>query len=110
MFRIKQLLAGLGLGVAVLAAGCGGGGGVDEKTVEVKQQDPMIRVKSTLERYAKGQPMTSEAASFDHMVEEVRKVDPAKADVLKAGLDDLKQTKGNIAPKAKALMKKLGLN
>jgi len=99
-----QLLAGLA--VAGLALGCGDK--PKQETIEVKY-DPMEQVRGTLERYAKGQPVASEATSYDHMVEEVRKVDPAKADILKAGLDDIKNTKGSPAAKAKELMKKLGL-
>jgi hypothetical protein len=107
MFRMDQLLAGLAL--AGLAVGCGGGG-VKEQTIEIKKSDAMLQVKATLDNYARGQPIASEVTSFDYMVEEVRKVDPAKADILRAGLDDIKTTKGSPAAKARALLKKLGLD
>jgi hypothetical protein len=106
MLRLNRLLAGLAL--AGLAVGCGGGG-VKEKTVVVKNTDIMQQVQGTLQNYARGQPLASEVTSYDYMIEEVRKIDPAKADILKAGLDDLKKTRGSPAPKAKALLKKLGL-
>lgn len=92
-----------------LAAGCGGGG-VKEETIEVKNQDPMRQVKATLLNYINGQPLASEVTSFDFMIEEVRKEDPAKAEILKNGLEDIKKTKGSPAPKARALLRKLGLS
>lgn len=103
---MNRLLAGLAL--AGPAFGCGGGR-VQEETIEVKQVDPMIQVQAMLSDYARGQPLASEVTTFDFLVEEVRQVDPAKADVLKAGLDDLQKTSGSPAAKAKALLKKLGL-
>src|SRR5215471_15306253 len=106
MLRTCRLLAGLAL--AALTAGCGGS--YKEQTIEVTDPGPMAKVQATLGNYARGQPLTSEATGFDSLVAEVRQVDPAKADILKAGLDDLKQSKGNAtAGKAKDLLKKLGL-
>lgn len=93
--------------LAGIAAGCGGP--VKEEMIEVKKQDPMVQVKATLLNYVNGQPLASEVTSFDFMIEDVRKVDPAKAEILKAGLEDLKTTKGSPATKARALLKKLGL-
>ncbi|QEL14726.1 hypothetical protein [Limnoglobus roseus] len=103
MFRTCQLLA-----VLVTLAGAVGCGGPKEESISVKV-DPMVQVKSTLERYANGQPLGSEVTSYDYMVNEVRKVDAAKADILKAGLEDIQKTKGSPAAKAKDLMKKLNL-
>src|SRR5262245_36120373 len=91
-----------------LAVGCGGGR-VKEETITVQNVDPMAQVRATLMNYVNGMPLASEVTSFDYMVEEVRQVDPAKADMLTAGLDDLKNTKGSTAAKARALLKKLGL-
>jgi hypothetical protein len=105
MPRLNRLLAGLAL--AGLVAGCERP--VQEKTVEVQKVDPMLQVQATLQNYARGQPLASEVTSYDYMVEEVRKVHPEKADILKAGLEDLKKTKGSPAPKARALLTKLGL-
>lgn len=106
----RNLAAGLlAAGVLAAAGGCSGGG-VKEESIEIKPIDPMVQVKSTLSNYVKGQPVASEATSYDSLVAEVRKTDAAKADILKAGLDDIKATKGSPAAKAKELMKKLGLN
>ncbi len=97
------------VGVLMLAAGLVGcGSGTKEESIAVKA-DPMLQVKSTLERYASGQPLGSEVTSYDYMINEVRKIDPAKADTLKAGLEDIQNTKGSPAAKAKELMKKLNL-
>ena len=93
--------------LAGIAAGCGGP--VKEEMIAVKKQDPMAQVKATLLNYVNGQPLASEVTSFDFMIEDVRKVDPAKAEILKVGLEDLKTTKGSPATKARALLKKLGL-
>jgi len=70
----------------------------------------MDQVKATLQNYARGKPLASEVSNFDNLVAEVRKVSPDKADIVKAGLDDIKATKGSPASKAKELLKKLGLD
>jgi len=97
----------VGLALAALALGCGSG---KDENIPVKAPDPMLQVKSTLQNYVKGQPLASEVTSYDYMIGEVRKSSPEKAEVLKAGLDDLKTTKGSPATKAKALLQKLGLD
>lgn len=107
MRRTSRLLAVLAL--AVLAFGCGSGRRTPQ-TVEVKGHDPMQQVKATLQNYVNGQPLTSEVQTFDYLVEEVRKVDAAKADTLKAGLEDIKKTPNNPGPKARALLQRLGLD
>jgi hypothetical protein len=91
----------------IAAVGCCGG--PKEESIPVKAVDPMVQVTSTLQNYAKGQPLGSEVTSYEYMVNEVRKVDAAKADILKAGLDELQKVKGSPAAKAKELMKKLGI-
>lgn len=86
------------------------GCGVQEQTIKVAQPDAMNQVKSTLQNYVNGQPLTSEVTSYDYMVNEVRKASPEKAEILKAGLDDLKTASGAaLKSKARALMGKLGL-
>ena len=109
MIAFRKLAAGLVVaGLLATLGGCSVG--VKEELIEVKPIDPMVQVKSTLSNYAKGMPLASEVTSYDYMVAEVRKTDAAKADLLKAGLDELKATKGSPAAKAKELMKKLGLD
>ncbi|HEY1065597.1 MAG TPA: hypothetical protein VGE52_05800 [Pirellulales bacterium] len=105
MTAIRRLAMGLFL--LAFAIGCDSGLR-QEETITVNY-NPMDQVKSTLSNYAKGQPLASEVTSYDYMVNEVRKVDPAKADILKAGLDDLKSSPAGTASKAKTLLKKLGL-
>jgi hypothetical protein len=104
---MSRLLAVLAL--TVLVFGCGSGRRTPHN-VEITGHDPMKQVKATLQNYVNGQPLTSEVQSFDFLVEEVRKVDTAKADILKAGLDDIKKTPNNPGPKARALLQKLGLD
>ncbi|MFQ3593799.1 MAG: hypothetical protein SNJ82_11530 [Gemmataceae bacterium] len=98
----------LALLTAWLTLGCGPN--VKQESVSVIGIDPMNLVKATLQNYANGQPMTSEASGFDSMVEEVRKVYPDKADILQKGLEELKTAKGPaLVSKSKELMKKLGI-
>ena len=107
MNRIHRLLVGFAL--AGICIGCGGQG-VKEETIAVKKQDPLLQVKQMLQNYVKGQPLASEVTSYDFLIEDVRKVDAAKADILKAGLEDLQKVKGSPAQKARELLKKLGLD
>ena len=98
----------LQLVVAVALWGCGGG--VGEKSYEKKQDPPLEQAKVILQRYADGQPMTSEVSNFPTIVEEVRKTDPAKADILQKGFDDLQKHKNepsHLKEKSKELLKKL---
>ncbi|MBX3400994.1 MAG: hypothetical protein KF873_19855 [Gemmataceae bacterium] len=106
MFR--SLRCALLLPLVLVAFGCGGG--PKEEMIPVKPIDPMAQVKSTLQNYAKGQPLGSEVTSYEYMVNELQKADPAKAEILKAGLDELQKVKGSPAAKAKELMKKLGID
>ncbi len=92
--------------LALAPIGCGNS--AKEESIPVKV-DPMLQVSSTLQRYAAGSPLGSEVTSYEYMVNEVRKVDAEKADILKAGLDDIQKVKGSPAAKAKELLKKLGL-
>jgi len=106
MFRTCCVLAGLALALTTL--GCGGGS-VKEEVIQIKvSSDPMSRVTPILQRYADGQPMSSEATSFPKLVEDVRKVDQAKAQVLEAGLAEIQKVSPQARPaKAKELLKKL---
>ena len=106
MFRKSCLFAGLAL-AAVIAAGCARS--AKEKNIEVKaSNDPLFQARSVLERYAKGQPPSSEVTSFPKMVEDVRKVDPARADVLQKGLEEIKKASPSArAAKAKELLERL---
>jgi hypothetical protein len=96
------------LSLAVIA-GVVGCSPVKEEQITVKPQaDALAPARSLLESYANGQPMTSEVTQFPKMVEDVRAVDPAKADILQKGLEDLQKSAPNARPaKARDLLKKL---
>jgi hypothetical protein len=106
MFRRSCLFAGLAL-AAVIAAGCARS--AKERTIEVKAaNDPLFQARSVLERYAQGQPLSSEVTSFPKMVEDVRKVDPARANVLEKGLAEIQKAWPSARPaKARELLQKL---
>jgi hypothetical protein len=97
----------------MLLALCGGVAGcssaVKEEQIAVEaSNDPLHEPRELLARYAAGQAMGSEAASFPFMIENVRKSDPASADILKAGLDDLQSAPPAArAGKANELLQKI---
>lgn len=97
----------LGLVLAFGAVGCGSA--VQEKQIEVKvASDPLLMPRSILQRYAEGQPLGSETTSFPKMVEDVKAVDPAKADILEKGLEELQQSSpGELPAKAKKLLQQI---
>ena len=69
--------------------GCGGGG-VREEVIEIRPAvDHLATVKSILQRYARGEPMGSEAATFDSVVAEVEKVNPEQAKIVDEGLKNI---------------------
>ena len=77
--------------------------------IEVKaSNDPLHEPRMVLERYAAGQPLASEVSSFPAMVENVRKTDPARADILEKGLEEIQKGGGAArVSKAKELLEKL---
>ncbi len=88
-----------------LVLGCSNSG---NETITVKvAEDPLANVRTLLEGYAKGQPMRSEVTSFPDYVNTVRKVDPAKADILEKGFSELQKSGANHQAKAKELLEKL---
>jgi hypothetical protein len=95
--------------VAALAiAGCGPSGRVKEETIEVKENSALDQSKKYLEAYSKGQPLGSEASTYDSLVEEVRKTDAARADVLQKGFADIRKApKGGVPAKAKEVLAQL---
>jgi hypothetical protein len=108
MHEFRKLASGLLASLALVCCwGCGGGG-VKEEQIQVKAAtDPLASAKTALQRYADGQPLGSEVTTFDFMVEELKKVDPAKADILKEGLEGIKSTPAQAATKAKETLGKL---
>jgi len=105
MFRTCYLFLGLGLAVALV--GCTPG--PKEENIKVSTaNDPLFQPRSVLERYAQGQPLGSEVTSFPKMVEDVRKVDPKRAEILEKGFEDLQKAPPNArAAKAKALLQQI---
>jgi hypothetical protein len=97
----------VGLLFAGISLGCGSS--VREETIEVKAaNDPLYAPRSILQRYADGQGLGSEVESFPKMVEDVRAVDPARAQVLEKGLVDIqKASPANRQGLAKGLLTKL---
>ena len=103
MIRRTCLLAGVAL---VALSGCLGS--VKEEAIEVKaSNDPLHEPRSILQRYAAGQPLGSEVTDFPRLVENVRKTDPARADVLEKGLADIQKAPASRAARAKELLKQL---
>jgi hypothetical protein len=107
MVRTPFILIGIALIATV--AGCGGTGAVKEEQIEVKaSNDPLFQPRMVLQRYADGQPMSSEVTSFPSMVADVRKADPARADILEQGLADIQKAAPAARPSvAKEVLKKL---
>lgn len=61
-----------------------------------------------LQRYAEGQALGSEVTSFPKLVEDVRAVDPARADILEKGLQEVQQSDSSALPgKAKKLLEQI---
>jgi hypothetical protein len=104
---VWQNLSYLTIALALGIAGCNGA--VREEVIQVKpSNDPLFEPRNILGRYAAGQPMTSEVTSFPYLVEQVRKTDSARADILEKGLDELQKASPAERPaKAKELLDKL---
>ena len=77
--------------------------------IEVKaSNDPLHEPRQILERYAAGQALGSEVTSFPYLVDNVRKVDTTRADVLDKGLNDLQKASASARPAlARGLLAKL---
>jgi hypothetical protein len=103
----RRLTLILGLGLA--AAGCTQNGSTPPEQIEVKaSNDPLMMPRSVLQRYADGQPPSSEVSMFPSMIEEVRKTDPMRADILEKGLAEIQKASGPArAAKAKTLLQQL---
>jgi hypothetical protein len=68
--------------------------------------DPLASVKTLLKGYANGQPLRSEVTSFPDYVATVKKVDPAKAEILEKGFAEIQKPGTNVQAKAKELLAK----
>lgn len=93
---------------AALLAGCGPDGKVQPEDIAIKEDTALKRAQNLLESYAKGQALGSEVASYEFLVNDLRKDDTARADILQKGFEELKKTKGAAtAAKAKEILNKL---
>jgi hypothetical protein len=99
----------LGLACIVVGTvwGCGPATSTPVKTFTVKMPTGLERAKGLLENYANGSQMSSEATSFSEIVEEVKKTDPQKAQILEDGFADLQKSPQNLRVNAQALLKRL---
>lgn len=105
--KTRHLLA-VAATAALFATGCGTDGKVKPEDIQIKEDTALKRATTLLESYAKGQPVGSESTSFEYMVNEVRKEDPTRADILQKGFEELQKTKGPAtAAKAKEILAKL---
>jgi len=103
MLRTSLLVAAVL--VCLSLTGCGGG---SPPPVKVQPLSGVEQARVVLQGYVKGDPLGSEVMTFPDIVEEVRKSDPAKADLLKQGFDELsKAAPANRPARAKALLGKL---
>jgi hypothetical protein len=105
---MKRYIAASLLAVPLAALiGCGPTGRVKEETIEVKQDTALEQARTLLNNYAKGQPLGSEVTSFPGLVEQVRKADPTRGEILDKGFTELQKPKVNTAAKAKDILKQL---
>lgn len=97
------------LAAAVLLplAGCAGESSQQTRTIEVQEQSGIDQAKQLLQGYVDGNPVGSEADSYASIVEAVREEDPAKAEMLEAGLDEILANPSGASSKAKELLGKL---
>lgn len=78
------------------------------ETIVIKvADDPLDGIRTVLDGYAKGLPLRSEVTSFPNFITDVRKVNPAKADILEKGLEELQKPNANLKSKASELLEKL---
>jgi len=93
--------------VAGFLAGCGAGTSTPTKTFKVEMPSGLNQAKMLLENYAKGKQPASEVSNYPRIVDEVKKTDPQKADLLEKGLADIQKNPKQARTLAIALLKKL---
>ncbi len=105
MMRMFRAMGALILAVAVLA-GCNPSG-VEVRTYQIKKASGLDQAKQLLQTYANGAPLGSEVTSYPQIIEQVKKDDPQKGELLEKGFAELQQAGAGCAEKAKALLKQL---
>jgi hypothetical protein len=103
MIRMMGVIA---VSVAMLA-GCAQSGTPKVETVKAPEADPIAEVKAMLTNYSNGQPVTSEAESFNELAARVKEKDAAKGEVIEKGLNEIKANPSSAQAKARELLKKL---
>ena len=99
----------VGMALASFLVGCAGGDRIQEEQIEVKaSNDPLYEPREILSRYAQGQAPGSEVTAFPDMVERVRAIDPATADILQQGFAEIeKAPRAERVAKSKELLSKI---
>jgi hypothetical protein len=93
-------------GLIVILLACGCSNKPQEKVILIGA-DPLANARNVVQRYAEGQPVASEATSFPKVVEDLRKVDPERADILEKGLNQIQANPAARVSIAKELLPKL---
>lgn len=78
-----------------------------ERIIPLKASASMDEARSLLENYANGSPVTSEAESFDTLVEGVRKDDPKMANLLSDAFKKIRENPSSRVSVAKNVLKQL---
>lgn len=82
-------------------AGCGPQ--VKTRLIEVKP-DPVGEVRSMLQSYANGQPVSSEAGGYDDLVARLQAVDAAKGAAFAEFVAETRKAPTGVTPRAKKLL------
>lgn len=106
MFRLLAVFVALTILTGVVT-GCRQQGTPQTKVIEVPMPKGLDRAKMLLQNYAQGQPLGSEAEDFPQIVEEVRKTDPEKANILQEGFAQIQKNPAQARRVAQELLKKL---
>lgn len=106
--RRQWLLASL-LTAGLTVTGCGSGS-VEQRTIKSNQPVGLDLAKQFLQGYADGKPVGSEIGGFPQIVEDAKKQDAAKAEILAAGFKEIQGLMNKpaaIPAKAKEILAKL---
>jgi len=69
--------------------------------------DPLKDAQTLVERYAAGQPVGSEMTSYASLIEQLKKVDATKGDLLEKGLSEIEKSPASAQKIAKDLREQL---
>ena len=97
--------APLALAALLLGPAAGCGPQVRTKVIEIKP-DAVGEVRSMLQAYAGGQPVSSEASMYDDLVTRLKAVDPEKGEVFAAFVAETRKAPAGVSARAKKLLEK----